>query len=243
MSCRRRLGGWRQLPGLTNYHRTYGIATMCMAPLARGEMFGKTDMSAIAREVGRSEAEVAIRWCQQLGFIPIPRSVQPDRILVNAASGLELSASQMERIRALDSNYIACRKASPCCELPWDAIAEHIPEKSMWDESHRRSAAAAAQRAKQREERAQKASARKARQMKAQAAIAAWRSAVKALPSDKKGRVPCHSLPKHFTPQLYRREGMHMGSQDEDEAQFAKINFQLTRPASWSTLQRSMAAP
>ena len=112
-----RLTGWRQLPDLAEYHRTEGyrstsfcslllfscalqswgwlprkngIATMCMAPLARGEMFGKTDawrqassctqlmfgrqvgcvishssppqdVAAIAEELGVTEAAVAVR--------------------------------------------------------------------------------------------------------------------------------------------------------------------------------------
>lgn len=159
---------WRQLPDLAEYHRKNGIATMCMAPLARGEMFGKTDVAAIAEELGVTEAAVAARWCMQMGYIPIPRSVQPLHIRENLASGFELTTSHMERIQKVDTNYIACRKASPCCELPWDAISDSIPDKSLWDDSKKRKAEAAERRGNLQDERARKARERRERQMRAQ---------------------------------------------------------------------------
>lgn len=41
---------------------------MCMAPLARGRMFGYSDLSTMAKELGRTEAELAIRWSLQKGL-------------------------------------------------------------------------------------------------------------------------------------------------------------------------------
>ncbi|CAK9077059.1 unnamed protein product [Durusdinium trenchii] len=163
---------WRQLPALTEYHRTHGIVTMCMAPLARGEMFGKTEVATIAQELGQTEAAVAVRWCLQMGYIPIPRSVRSSRILENTASGFELSVSQMERIGRMNVAYVACRKASPCCEIPWEAIAESIPDKSLWDESKKRKVEAAERRSQLQEERARKALERKQQQIRAQARFA-----------------------------------------------------------------------
>eukprot|EP00435_Cladocopium_sp_Y103_P016904 s96_g4.t1 len=170
---------WRQLPDLSEYHRKNGIATMCMAPLARGEMFGKTDVAAIAEELGVTEAAVAVRWCMQMGYIPIPRSVKPFHIRENLASGFELTTSHMERIQKVDTNYIACRKASPCCELPWDAISDSIPDKSLWDDSKKRKVEAAERRGNLQDERARKARERRERQMRAQAEVAAQRSAAR----------------------------------------------------------------
>lgn len=83
----------------------------------------------------------------------------------------------MERIQKVDTNYIACRKASPCCELPWDAISDSIPDKSLWDDSKKRKAEAAERRGNLQDERARKARERRERQMRAQAEVAAQRSA------------------------------------------------------------------
>merc|ERR1719491_708781 len=63
---------WRQMKRLTEYHREHGIATMCMTPLAKGGMLGKTDVAEIAKELGRTEPQIALRWCLQKGYIAIP---------------------------------------------------------------------------------------------------------------------------------------------------------------------------
>lgn len=123
---------WRQLPEVIAYHQQHGIATMCMAPLARGQLFGQTELVAIASQLGRSEAEVAIRWSLQRGFIPIPKSIRPERIRENTAQGFDLSPQQMARIERLDCTYMSCKVASPCHELPWDMVADSIPDPSVW---------------------------------------------------------------------------------------------------------------
>lgn len=135
---------WRQMPELVEYHRKHHIATMCMCPLARGEMFNKTDLARIAEETSRTEAEVAIRWALQQGYVPIPRSVRPERIAANAAEGFELSAAHLARISRLDTGYMAARSASPCQSLPWALLADSAPDKALWDDSKRRKAEAAA---------------------------------------------------------------------------------------------------
>lgn len=170
---------WRQMHELTAYHRKHRIATMQMAPLARGEMFNKTDVANIAREVGCSEAAVAVRWSMQMGFIPLPRSVRPDRIRENSAAGVTLTECQMERIARVDLNYTSCTKASPCSRLPWPAVAEQIPDKAMWDESKQRKAEAAKFRQERSKERAQKAVMKMQRQLAAQAEVAARRRSAK----------------------------------------------------------------
>lgn len=123
---------WRQLPEVVAYHQRHGIATMCMAPLARARMFGRSDLEAIAGELGRSEAEVAIRWSLQRGYIPIPKSINPERILLNTADGFDLSDKHMSRIERLDTGYMSCTMASPCHELAWNLVADTIPHPDTW---------------------------------------------------------------------------------------------------------------
>lgn len=123
---------WRQLPDVVEYHRKHGIATMCMAPLARGRMLGHSDLVSLARELGRSEAEVAIRWSLQQGFLPIPKSINPGRIITNAAEGFDLTEAQMARIRKLDTGFLSCTMASPCHELAWHLVADSIPDPEAW---------------------------------------------------------------------------------------------------------------
>lgn len=123
---------WRQLPEVVDYHRRHSIATMCMAPLARGRRFECTDLAALAKSIGRSEAEVAIRWSLQSGFIPIPKSIRPERIVSNAAEGFDLTETEMQRIAKLDAGYMSCTVASPCHELAWALVSESIPDPAVW---------------------------------------------------------------------------------------------------------------
>ncbi|CAJ1332512.1 unnamed protein product [Effrenium voratum] len=123
---------WRQLPEVTAYHAQHGIATMCMAPLARGRMFGRSELAQMAQELGRTEAELAIRWSLQKGYAPIPKSIHPERILLNMADGFELTKRHMERIQELDTGFLSCTMASPCHELPWELVADSIPDPSLW---------------------------------------------------------------------------------------------------------------
>jgi len=123
---------WRQLPEVTAYHEQHGIVTMCMAPLARGRRFGRTDLATLARELGRSEAELAIRWSLQKGFVPIPKSINPGRVLLNAANGFDLSNAQMTRMALLDNGFMSCTMASPCHELAWELVADSIPHPDTW---------------------------------------------------------------------------------------------------------------
>lgn len=123
---------WRQPQKVTAYHSEHGIATMCMAPLARGRMFGRSDLAKMAQEMGRTEAEVAIRWSLQKGYIPIPKSINPERILLNMADGFDLTKRQMERVERLDTGFMSCTMASPCHELSWQLVADSIPDPDTW---------------------------------------------------------------------------------------------------------------
>eukprot|EP00439_Symbiodinium_sp_Y106_P030010 s5408_g3.t1 len=95
-------------------------------------MFGYSDLAKMAEELGRSEAELAIRWSLQKGFVPIPKSINPKRILLNMADGFELNPRQMARMAQLDSGYMSCTMASPCHELAWALVSDGIPHPDTW---------------------------------------------------------------------------------------------------------------
>lgn len=93
-------------PALLAYHRKLGIATEAWGPLGQGK--GELEMPglvAVAQEVGRSPAQVAIRWHLQRGVVTIPKSVTPSRIAENLdVFDFELTSAQMAAIDALDRN-------------------------------------------------------------------------------------------------------------------------------------------
>lgn len=80
-----------------------GIALEAYSPLTKGRRLGDVTVGAIAAEVGRTPAQVLIRWSLQKGFVVLPRSSSPARIAENAAVfDFELDDAQTARLDALD---------------------------------------------------------------------------------------------------------------------------------------------
>ncbi|WP_227984468.1 aldo/keto reductase [Nocardia spumae] len=89
---------------LRAFHAEHGIATEAWSPLGQGAELKDPTVGAIAEQIGRTPAQVLIRWHLQLGNIVIPKSVHADRIRENFdVFGFELDADQMTTISALDT--------------------------------------------------------------------------------------------------------------------------------------------
>jgi 2,5-diketo-D-gluconate reductase A len=85
------------------YGEEHGIATEAWAPIAKGKVGDDDTIRAVADEVGRTPAQVALRWHIQRGDIVFPKSVTPARIEENfALFDFELGDDQMERVGGLD---------------------------------------------------------------------------------------------------------------------------------------------
>ena len=68
----------------------------------RGGSLDDPVVRRVAEEVGRTPAQVLVRWHIQHGIVVIPRSSQPERIRANAdVAGFELSDDQMADLDAL----------------------------------------------------------------------------------------------------------------------------------------------
>jgi 2,5-diketo-D-gluconate reductase A len=85
------------------YGEEHGIATEAWAPIAQGGVLDDPVIGAIAEDVGRSIAQVTLRWHIQRGSIVFPKSVTPERIDENIRLfDFELDDEQVARIDALD---------------------------------------------------------------------------------------------------------------------------------------------
>ncbi|WP_028709186.1 aldo/keto reductase [Propionicicella superfundia] len=92
-------------PDLVAYDESLGIRTEAWGPLGQGR--GELDepgIVAVAAEVGRTPAQVTLRWHIQRGIIVFPKSVTPHRIEENfAIFDFELTDAQMAAMDALDA--------------------------------------------------------------------------------------------------------------------------------------------
>jgi 2,5-diketo-D-gluconate reductase A len=85
------------------YGESHGIATEAWAPIAQGKVLDDDAIGAIAGELGRTPAQVTLRWHIQRGSIVFPKSVTPERIEENIRLfDFELTPAQVAKIDALD---------------------------------------------------------------------------------------------------------------------------------------------
>ena len=84
------------------YGREHGIDTPAWAPIAQGRVLGDAVNTRIAAALGRSPAQVVLRWHIQRGDIVLPKSVTPERITSNLELfDFGLDDSDMAAISAL----------------------------------------------------------------------------------------------------------------------------------------------
>ena len=80
-----------------------GILTEAWSPIAQGGVLDDEVIPKIAAEVGRTPAQVTLRWHVQRGDIVFPKSSSPGRMAENfALFDFELDAEAMRAISALD---------------------------------------------------------------------------------------------------------------------------------------------
>jgi len=90
---------------LREFNRTHGIATEAWSPIARGKVVDDPVIIGVAGEVGRTPAQVVLRWHLQRGDVVFPKSVQRARVEENfALFDFTLDDSQMDRLSGLNRN-------------------------------------------------------------------------------------------------------------------------------------------
>lgn len=84
----------------------HGIATEAWSPLARGQVLDDPAIVRVAQRLGRTPAQVTLRWHIQLGDIVIPKSATASRVAENfAVFDFQLTDADMQAISALNRDY------------------------------------------------------------------------------------------------------------------------------------------
>jgi 2,5-diketo-D-gluconate reductase A len=85
------------------YCGAHGIAVEAWSPIAKGAVVDDPAIKAIGERVGKTAAQVTLRWHIQRGDIVFPKSTRPERMRENLdLFSFELSADEMQAISALD---------------------------------------------------------------------------------------------------------------------------------------------
>ncbi|MDO5030536.1 MAG: aldo/keto reductase [Corynebacterium sp.] len=82
--------------------RRRGIVTQAWSPLGRAKYFEGSPIADIAERLGKTPAQVAIRWHLQRGIVAIPKSATPSRIKANfEVTDFELTDADMDKIASM----------------------------------------------------------------------------------------------------------------------------------------------
>jgi diketogulonate reductase-like aldo/keto reductase len=90
--------------GLLEACEERGVALEAYSPLGTGRHLGDERVAQIAERLGRTPAQVLIRWCVQRELIVLPKSTHRERIEQNAqVFDFELTGEDMAALDALDT--------------------------------------------------------------------------------------------------------------------------------------------
>ncbi len=95
-------------PYLTNeevrgYGREHGIVTEAWSPIAQGGVLEDPTIAGLADKLGKTPAQVVLRWHIQRGDVVFPKSVTPSRMRENfELFDFELDPTDVDEISALD---------------------------------------------------------------------------------------------------------------------------------------------
>lgn len=84
------------------YNQAHDMISEAYSPLGTGNLLAVPELMSLAEKYERSVAQVTLRWSLQKGFLPLPKSITPSRIVENAQLfDFELSDEDMQAIDAL----------------------------------------------------------------------------------------------------------------------------------------------
>jgi len=83
---------------LIDYIKGKGILVEAYSPFGHGEILQSETLVAMAASYGVSVPQLAIRYCLQLGLLPLPKTANPAHMRSNAAVDFAISAGDMETL-------------------------------------------------------------------------------------------------------------------------------------------------
>jgi diketogulonate reductase-like aldo/keto reductase len=109
---------WLARKDIVDWCTKHGVALQAFAPIVRGARFEEPSVKKLAEKYNKTPAQVLIRWSLDKGFIPLPKSVTPSRIIANAdVYDFKLTPEEVQELET--DEY------SPCA---WDPTVRKLEE-------------------------------------------------------------------------------------------------------------------
>jgi len=92
---------------LIQFCQEQNILVEAYSPFGHGELFKNEQVQAMAEKYKVSVSQLAIRYCLQLGLLPLPKTANPKHMEANAAVDFEISESDLLELQNLQTieNY------------------------------------------------------------------------------------------------------------------------------------------
>jgi diketogulonate reductase-like aldo/keto reductase len=84
---------------LIAYCQGQGMLVEAYSPVGHGEMLNNRNLAAMAERYGVTIPQLCIRYCLQLGTLPLPKTTNPAHMRTNAAVDFEISEAEMETLK------------------------------------------------------------------------------------------------------------------------------------------------
>lgn len=92
---------------ITSFCQQNGIIVEAYAPLARALRMEHPTIVELSQKYACTPAQLMVRWSVQHGFVPLPKSVTPERIEANGKiDGFEIETSDMDKLDGLDEYLV-----------------------------------------------------------------------------------------------------------------------------------------
>lgn len=85
--------------GLISFCQDNGILVEAYSPIAHGMVLHEPLVADVAARYGVTPAQLCVRYCLELGLLPLPKTSKPEHIANNADVDFEISAADMDALR------------------------------------------------------------------------------------------------------------------------------------------------
>ena len=94
---------------LLDYCNSKNIIIEAYSPLVHAKRMDEPKLGAISEELGKTPAQVLIRWSIQRGMVVLPKSVNKSRIVENfSVFDFDIPDSMMKKLDELDESFVTC---------------------------------------------------------------------------------------------------------------------------------------
>ncbi len=87
---------------LIRYHEEKGILTEAYSPIAHGELMKNEKVASMAEKYGVSIPQLSIRYCLELGLLPLPKTANPVHMKENAKVDFAISEEDMAVLKNIE---------------------------------------------------------------------------------------------------------------------------------------------